>query len=65
MQLLSKGGFCTMNSHFIDLRLYDDGTCLVTESDKEGSVPDFKRSYVGKSMSVGWRIFRDMVIKRK
>ena len=54
-----------MNSHFIDLRLYDDGTCLVTESDKEGSVPDFKRSYVGKSMSIGWRIFRDMVIKRK
>jgi len=52
------------SSHFIDLRCYDDGTCLVTESDAAGNVPDCKRHYNGRSVSLAWRVYRDFLSKR-
>ena len=48
--------------HFWELRKYDDGSFVVTESDKDGSSADYKRKFVGKGMSRAWRCFRHCIM---
>ena len=48
--------------HYWEIRKYDNGTFIVSESDADGSTPDYKRKYSGGSISKAWRCFRHCVI---
>ena len=48
--------------HYWEIRKYDNGTFIVSESDMDGSTPDYKRKYSGGSISKAWRCFRHCVI---